>query len=416
MLIRLDPSKGATAVMSLPRDLQGRTSPATGARRSTPPTPTAAGKLADQDDRRACCGFAINHVVSVKFCGFRDAIDRLGCVYIDVDRRYYQRNLGLAASQQYAEINVKPGYQKLCGQKALDYVRFRHDGQRPHPRGAPAGIPAPEPSSRSASASSRPRPAQQLLRIFGRYTQTDISSSRRDPRGCSSSWRSPRPAQPLQQVRSRPARRRPDGHARARRRHAGAIRAAAQRLPRRPRPPEGDRGSAASTGGRAPQALARASASGPTSDGAVGLYADGEAEDRLAPGPRSSWGPSRLLPEARDGLGSYADHGAAALHDPRPSGQAATRPTGWSSRGRRRRVLRHPGHDAGCPRRSSTPRTRPRTVRRPQAAALLRRLAACASSPGGPRKAVYWVSNTLAEALTNKQMLGIARSLTRVGS
>jgi hypothetical protein len=28
--------------------------------------------------------------------------------------------------QRWAEIDVQPGYQKLCGQKALDYVRFRH--------------------------------------------------------------------------------------------------------------------------------------------------------------------------------------------------------------------------------------------------------------------------------------------------
>ncbi len=30
--------------------------------------------------------------------------------------------------------------------------------------------------------------------------------------------------------------------------------------------------------------------------------------------------------------------------------------------------------------------------------------------------AVYWVSNTLLQSLTNAQMLGIARSLTRVGA
>jgi hypothetical protein len=29
---------------------------------------------------------------------------------------------------------------------------------------------------------------------------------------------------------------------------------------------------------------------------------------------------------------------------------------------------------------------------------------------------VYWVSNTLLQSLTNSQMLGIARSLTRVGA
>ena len=31
-------------------------------------------------------------------------------------------------------------------------------------------------------------------------------------------------------------------------------------------------------------------------------------------------------------------------------------------------------------------------------------------------KASYWVSNTLGESLTNKQMLGIAQSLSRVGT
>ena len=31
-----------------------------------------------------------------------------------------------AASEQYAEINVQPGYQLLCGKKALQYVRYRH--------------------------------------------------------------------------------------------------------------------------------------------------------------------------------------------------------------------------------------------------------------------------------------------------
>ena len=31
-------------------------------------------------------------------------------------------------------------------------------------------------------------------------------------------------------------------------------------------------------------------------------------------------------------------------------------------------------------------------------------------------RAVYWVSNSLSETLSNKQMLAIAKSLTRVGS
>src|SRR5205807_3795769 len=68
----------------------------------------------------------INHVVDINFKGFRDAVDAVGCVYVDVDRHYLNRNVGTAATD-YASIDVAPGYQRLCGQQALDYVRFRHN-------------------------------------------------------------------------------------------------------------------------------------------------------------------------------------------------------------------------------------------------------------------------------------------------
>jgi hypothetical protein len=32
----------------------------------------------------------------------------------------------LPPAEQYSEINIQPGYQKLCGKKALQYVRYRH--------------------------------------------------------------------------------------------------------------------------------------------------------------------------------------------------------------------------------------------------------------------------------------------------
>ena len=71
-------------------------------------------------------GLPINHVVNVDFLGFVRAVDAIGCVYVDVDRRYYHSNEGLPPSEQYAEINIQPGYQLLCGKKALQYVRYRH--------------------------------------------------------------------------------------------------------------------------------------------------------------------------------------------------------------------------------------------------------------------------------------------------
>jgi polyisoprenyl-teichoic acid--peptidoglycan teichoic acid transferase len=45
-------------------------------------------------------------------------------VYADVDHRYFHRNT--AGSEQYAEINLQPGYQALCGFDALDFARYRH--------------------------------------------------------------------------------------------------------------------------------------------------------------------------------------------------------------------------------------------------------------------------------------------------
>jgi len=68
----------------------------------------------------------INYVVDINFYTFDEIVDKLGCVYVDVDHEY----LNTPAESQlddYAAINVRPGYQQLCGQHALDYVRYRHD-------------------------------------------------------------------------------------------------------------------------------------------------------------------------------------------------------------------------------------------------------------------------------------------------
>ena len=42
---------------------------------------------------------------------------------MDVDRRYFNDRGG---DFGYATINLFPGYQKLGGYQALDYVRYRH--------------------------------------------------------------------------------------------------------------------------------------------------------------------------------------------------------------------------------------------------------------------------------------------------
>jgi len=124
MLIRLDPDRNAIAVFSIPRDLKVEI-PGYGTGKFNEAFAYGGPKLTLQTVK-ALTGLPINHVVNVDFLGFVRAVYAIGCVYTDVDRRYYHSNVGLAPSEQYAEINVKPGYQLLCGKRALEYVRYRH--------------------------------------------------------------------------------------------------------------------------------------------------------------------------------------------------------------------------------------------------------------------------------------------------
>ncbi|MCC6830662.1 MAG: LCP family protein [Thermoleophilia bacterium] len=68
-------------------------------------------------------GQQVNGFVEIDFAGFAEMVDDLGGVYIDVDRRYFNDNSG---PDKYEMIDLKPGYQKLNGADALDYVRYRH--------------------------------------------------------------------------------------------------------------------------------------------------------------------------------------------------------------------------------------------------------------------------------------------------
>jgi polyisoprenyl-teichoic acid--peptidoglycan teichoic acid transferase len=124
ILLRLDPDNDAIALMSIPRDLKVEI-PGVGTEKFSSAFAYGGPKLTLQVVKELT-GLPINHVVNVDYLGFVRAVYAIGCVYVDVDRRYYHSNVGLAASEQYAEINVQPGYQLMCGKKALEYVRYRH--------------------------------------------------------------------------------------------------------------------------------------------------------------------------------------------------------------------------------------------------------------------------------------------------
>lgn len=124
MLLRLDPDNNAIALMSIPRDLKVEI-PGVGTEKFSSAYAYGGPKLTLQVVKELT-GLPINHVVNVDFLGFVRAVYAIGCVYVDVDRRYYHSNVGVPPSEQYSEINVHPGYQLMCGKRALEYVRFRH--------------------------------------------------------------------------------------------------------------------------------------------------------------------------------------------------------------------------------------------------------------------------------------------------
>ena len=170
IVVRLDPDKGATAIMSLPRDLKLEV-PGYGTQRINGAYSLGGPKLTVRTVRKLL-GIPIHHVVNVNFGGFARAVNKLGCVFTDIDRRYFNDN---SRGENYATIDLKPGYQKLCGQDALDYVRFRHEDSD-FVRAARQQLflsAAKEQIGLGKLFGDR----KSLLKIFGQYTQTDISDS-----------------------------------------------------------------------------------------------------------------------------------------------------------------------------------------------------------------------------------------------
>ena len=159
--------------MSVPRDLKVDI-PGYAATASTPPT-SSAGRASPSRRSRSCSRtpgepFKINHIVQVDFGGFRKVVNYIGGVYVDIDRDYFNDNSG---GENYATIDVNPGYQKLKGQDALDYVRYRH-GDNDLVRGARQQDFLRQ--VRNAAGARRLldyRRRRQLAKIFARYTDTD---------------------------------------------------------------------------------------------------------------------------------------------------------------------------------------------------------------------------------------------------
>ena len=126
ILMRADPTLGTLSMLSFPRDLMveircpGRTP-------FTAPINSAYAQCGLQgtvETVRRLTGVPIHYLVTIDYRGFIQTVDKLGGVWLDIDRRYFNDNSG--GGPTFPPIDLQPGYQKLTGRQALSFVRYRH--------------------------------------------------------------------------------------------------------------------------------------------------------------------------------------------------------------------------------------------------------------------------------------------------
>src|ERR671924_339789 len=116
MLVRADPIDNTVSLMSFPRDLivpihcPGRS--------VTLDRINAAYELCKTrgtlETVKALTGLSVNYLITVDFRGFKQVVDKLGGVWMDVDRRYFNNNAGLTTG-----VNTYSDLYRVARQQAF---------------------------------------------------------------------------------------------------------------------------------------------------------------------------------------------------------------------------------------------------------------------------------------------------------
>ena len=330
-------------------------------------------------------GITPNYLVPVNFKGFEELVNVFGGVWVEVDRRYYNKNLGTARDglRRHRPAARLPAALRRprAGLRARAALRQRRRAGR-----APAGLRA---RAEGAAGDQRPVRGPRRARPAARLARADRHP--RDPRD--------RPAAPARGAERGQARRagRLPGHAGRRRRPVRARPAERAALGG----PEVRRPGAGGSARRAPRARHRASA-------ATGL------EDAAAPGReeaaalRAQTRMPILFPARRLAGSTYVGPSRGPIRSARRTGAAprtgscspppasASSTASRARRGPRAPILEDPDRTVRRGGRRLELHLDGRRIRR----VVVR-----------TRTAAYWVSNTLSLALDDRQMLAIAASL-----
>jgi LCP family protein required for cell wall assembly len=127
MLVRINDNSSTINLLSVPRDLQVRDPNGDNSKVNAVYSVFGPNALLHTLSHEVFPGLKVNHMIIVTFLGFSKLVDKIGCVYAAVDHRYYNDT----AVTGYSSIDIQPGYQRLCGDNAgakgaLAFVRFRH--------------------------------------------------------------------------------------------------------------------------------------------------------------------------------------------------------------------------------------------------------------------------------------------------
>jgi len=120
MVVHVDRAQNFVSILSIPRDLYVDV-PGHGMQKINAAYAYGGAALAITTVQDLT-GIDLNQYLEVDFSAFEDITNALGGVYVDVDHRYYN------ADPTWELIKLSPGYQLLGGHDALEYVRYRHDG------------------------------------------------------------------------------------------------------------------------------------------------------------------------------------------------------------------------------------------------------------------------------------------------
>lgn len=178
MLVRLNPKTKITTLLSLPRDLRVNIHTKNGLITDKLNVAyTEGGTKLTVNTIQELLHVQINHVINVTFGGFQRSVNEFGGFYVDIDRRYFNdNNPPVASPTDYATIDIQPGYQRLVGSDSLDYVRFRHlDTDLIRSKRQQGYL---QSAKQQVGVQRIYDDRKQLAKILGRYTETDIDSSK----------------------------------------------------------------------------------------------------------------------------------------------------------------------------------------------------------------------------------------------